>query len=79
MRVADDGVFRIDAGGNLALVVAVEMIVVAMQAVVPERLHVTVLEEHVVDAVGVVVAPLVRVIGGIGHDRMMAAVLIEVR
>jgi hypothetical protein len=70
--VADDGVFGILAGGRMAVMVAEEM-VVAVELRFRHRLHPSILEENVMDSVGIIAASLTAGVGGVGHDRMVAA------
>ena len=70
VRVADDGVFVVDAGSDLAVVVS-EEVVVAVQILDTDPLDMAILEEHMVKPVGMIAALLAAVVRGVSHHGMV--------
>ena len=77
VRVADDRVFGILTGADLTVVIAVD-VVVTVQRIVLELLDVAILEENVVDALGVVIALLTTLVGSVGEKGMVGPALVAV-
>ena len=75
--VADHRIFGVGPGGDLAGVVAVEMIIaverIEVVALNPDRLHSPILVQNVMRSLGVIPAPLRRGIGSIGHQWMVTS------